>query len=220
MRDDDDDRFLPPPAEVDAPTPQRALVVAEPVRERRPAGSVATHLLAAAAGAFVGIVGLVGVWVVLEALESNRGVVGPDRRSDPPPAPPQPVGRGLRSLDGSQVRLLPSGRVQLVNVWLEGCADCMPAFEAWKQLVADEKLPPGIPIANVAYVRASEPYARKYRVLEGLVVDDGSNVVRPLGISRFTTLVVAPDGRVCHQDSPDRPGYLERLGDAITSCAR
>lgn len=222
--DDDDDRDIPPPmSELEAPEERAALPVLEPVRVTRPVGSLGTHLLAAAAGALLGALALVAAATLYGAWEQRRYeelVQQVEVTPAPAPAPPtSPAPRGLRAIDGKAVAFVPTGRVQLVNVWLEGCADCMPSFEAWKRHVAEERIPSGVPISNVAYVRASEDYARRYRVDEGLVIDDGSNVVRPLGISRFTTLVVAADGTICHRDDPAVEGYVERLRAAIERCA-
>lgn len=220
--DDDDDRDIPPPmSELEAPEERAALPVLEPVRAARPVGSLGTHLLAAGVGAALGALAVVAAGALYGGWgQPPRHVLVREAVVSPPPAPtPPPAPRGLRALDGKAVAFVPTGRVQLVNVWLEGCADCMPSFEAWKKHVADERLPSGVPISNVAYVRASEDYARRYRVDEGLVIDDGTNVVRPLGISRFTTLVVAADGTICHRDDPAAPGYVERLRAALERCA-
>jgi hypothetical protein len=223
MRDDDDDLDIPPPtAELDVPEERAAVLVLEPVRAARPVGSVGTHLLAAAAGALLGALALVAAAALYGAYEEREfEALKREIELSTPPAPapaPAPAPRGLRAIDGKAVAFVPTGRVQLVNVWLEGCSDCMPSFEAWKKHVADERLPSGLPISNVAYMRASEDYVRRYRVAEGLVIDDGTNVVRPLGISRFTTLVVAADGTVCHRDDPAAVGYVERLRAAVERC--
>ena len=175
--DDDDDRDIPPPmSELEAPEERAALPVLEPVRVTRPVGSLGTHLLAAAAGALLGALALVAAATLYGAWEQRRYeelVQQVEVRPAPAPAPPtSPAPRGLRAIDGKAVAFVPTGRVQLVNVWLEGCADCMPSFEAWKRHVAEERIPSGVPISNVAYVRASEDYARRYRVDEGLVVEE------------------------------------------------
>src|SRR4051812_44494006 len=41
----------------------------------------------------------------------------------------------------------------VVNVWLQGCADCMPAFKAWSEEYARGAFS-GMRIENVAYGRA------------------------------------------------------------------
>jgi hypothetical protein len=220
MRDDDDDQDIPPPtAGLDGPDEPSAPAQAEPVRSARPVGSVGTHLLAAAAGALLGALAMVAAAALCGAYEAREYEALVREVEVSPAPPPAPAPRGLRAIDGKAVPFVPSGRVQLVNVWLEGCADCMPSFEAWRKLVAEERLPSGVPISNVAYMRASEDYVRRYRVSEGLVIDDGSNVVRPLGISRFTTLVVAADGTICHRDDPAVDGYVERVRAAVERCA-
>lgn len=117
---------------------------------------------------------------------------------------------------GSEVRMPPSGR-SVVHVWLQGCADCMPAFEAMRDLEQNGGLGLHVPIVNVAYGEADEVWARRYGVSENLVFDPGgANVVRPLGIGTFTTLVVNGDGVIIHRDRPDRPGYRERVRAAVS----
>jgi hypothetical protein len=100
----------------------------------------------------------------------------------------------------------------VVHVWLMGCADCMPAFEAMRTLEQQGGLRVGVPEINVAYGQADPAWAARYGVRRNLVYDRGGTVlVRPLGISTFTTLVVDENGVVLHRDRPDRPGYAERI---------
>lgn len=104
----------------------------------------------------------------------------------------------------------------VVNVWLQGCSDCMPAFSAMAQLQGEGGLNVAAPIINVAYGEADETWARGYGVATNLVFDPGGvSVVKPLGIGTFTTLVVEPDGTVIHRDRPDRPGYAARVRSAV-----
>jgi hypothetical protein len=130
----------------------------------------------------------------------------------------------LRTLrgPGGVVEELPPRETSVVHVWLEGCADCMPAFAAIARLRDDPRLAP-LPTLNVAYGTATPDFAARYGVDRRLVQDaDGRAVVQPLGIGSFTTLVVAPNGRVVLMDRPDRDGYVDRVvaayraADALT----
>jgi hypothetical protein len=99
----------------------------------------------------------------------------------------------------------------IVNVWLQGCQDCMPAFEAMREkgitsTCDDAK------VINVSFGDADPTWAGRYNVRTNLVYDRGGNsVVRPLGISSFTTLVVDENGQILHRDRPDRVGFQERM---------
>lgn len=103
----------------------------------------------------------------------------------------------------------------VVNVWLQGCADCMPAFDAYNAIATSGGLGVGVPVINVAYGQADVAWAAKYHVDENLVFDAGGALVKPLGIGSFTTLVIDPQGAVVLVDRPDRVGYAARVGDAV-----
>lgn len=111
---------------------------------------------------------------------------------------------------------LPGERGAVVHVWLQGCADCMPAFEAHKRMVDAGGLGVTLPIVNVAYGEVSTEWAKRYGLGDHLVSDSGAQVVQPLGISSFTTLVIDRRGRVVLRDRPDQPGYLERVRTAAS----
>ena len=116
---------------------------------------------------------------------------------------------------GATVTLPPKTRA-VVNVWLQGCADCMPAFEAMARLMQQNGLGFDAVIINVAYGEADVTWAQRYGVASNLVFDPGGvNVVKPLGIGTFTTLVVEPDGTIIHRDRPDRPGFADRMRVAL-----
>jgi len=139
-------------------------------------------------------------------------------------AKPQPVpyvaGRvGPALLHGPEGTFtLPPAKRAVVNVWLQGCSDCMPAFEAMAKLQSEGGLGVSAPIINVAYGEADPTWARRYGVAHGLVFDPGgTQVVKPLGIGTFTSLVVEPDGSIIHRDRPDRPGYAARMRTALAS---
>ena len=111
---------------------------------------------------------------------------------------------------------LPPVKRTVVNVWLQGCSDCMPAFDAMAALQGEGGLGADIPVINVAYGEADPTWAQRYGVGAALVFDPGGQrVVKPLGISTFTTLVVDPDGSIVHRDRPDRQGYAARVRQAM-----
>lgn len=125
--------------------------------------------------------------------------------------------------DGRVVHLppLPPGAPthgpRVVHVWLQGCSDCMPAFEAMRALSQHGGL--GVPEVNVAYGSAEPAWAERYGVGKNLVVDPGENVVSPLGISSFTTMVLDADDHVRLVDRPDKPGYADRIRGAYQALA-
>lgn len=103
------------------------------------------------------------------------------------------------------------GKKTVVHVWLQACADCMPAFEAMKNLELQLAFVEA-DVFNVAYGSADPNWAAQYGVRKNLVLDHGgAKVVRPLGITSFTTVVFDEDGKIIGRDRPDRPGYVERL---------
>jgi len=179
--------------------------------DRRRAKALALVALGVIAGAFVMRVGddvvamvkelgprtIVGVAAPVSTA-SSPGHIGPVRLSGP---------------NGVTVNL-PQWHPLVVNVWLQGCQDCMPAFEAYREIG------PGMGLVfdtvNVAYGQVDLAWARRYRVDSNLVVDpDGAAIVKPLGIDSFTTLIVDADGNVVHTDRPDRAGYAQRVADVL-----
>lgn len=126
-------------------------------------------------------------------------------------------------LEGRAVHLppLPPGAPTqgplVVHVWLQGCSDCMPAFESMRTLAERGGL--GVPEVNVAYGSAEPAWAERYGVGKNLVVDPGEQVVSPLGISSFTTLVLDAESHVRLVDRPDRPGYADRVRGAYRALA-
>ena len=139
-------------------------------------------------------------------------------RSTPPLVPGYVAGRVPTTTlhgPGGDVALPPKTR-SVVNVWLQGCQDCMPAFEAMRGLEAAGGLGASVPIVNVSYGEAEQQWAERYGVRKNLVFDpSGAGVVRPLGIGTFTTLVVDTDGSIIHRDRPDRAGYRQRVRAAL-----
>lgn len=109
---------------------------------------------------------------------------------------------------------IPGKTGAVVHVWLQGCADCMPAFEAHKRLAEAGELAFALPVVNVSYGEASPVWANGYHLDTSLVTDRGPALVQPLGISSFTTLVVNRRGKVVLRDRADSPGYAERVRTA------
>ena len=56
---------------------------------------------------------------------------------------------------------MPPPQRSVVNVWLQGCSDCMPAFDAMAELQSEGGLNVGGPIINVAYGEADHEWARR-----------------------------------------------------------
>lgn len=111
---------------------------------------------------------------------------------------------------------VPLPQMHVVHVWLQGCQDCMPAFEAMKELQNVGGLGLHVPVLNVAYGEADQTWAHRYGVGGDLLFDgNGTAFVKPLGISSFTTLVIDAGGNVIHRDRPDRPGYRDRIRAAV-----
>ncbi|MBI1949050.1 MAG: hypothetical protein HYS27_25400 [Deltaproteobacteria bacterium] len=108
--------------------------------------------------------------------------------------------------------------IAIVHVWLQGCPDCMPAFEAIKRLAPEHRF--RVPTFNVAYGNADPSWARSYGVDTNLGFDDGSHLVRPLGIGTFTTFVVDTRGTAVRVGSPAEEGYASRLQDAVDETTR
>jgi hypothetical protein len=137
-----------------------------------------------------------------------------------PTQPPQGyvAGRIVPSVlhgPNTDIAMPPAGR-SVIHVWLQGCADCMPAFEAMRVLDSAGGLRVRVPVVNVAYGEADVTWATRYGVSHNLVFDQGgASVVKPLGIGSFTTLVVDTDGTILLRDRPDRAGYLARVRAAV-----
>ena len=105
----------------------------------------------------------------------------------------------------------------VVNVWLQGCADCMPAFQANKQLMQAGGYGSDVALYNVAYGRADASWAQSFLVDTHLVFDDGGAVVQPLGIGTFTTLVVDAAGGVTVIGSPVAADHKQRVLTALAA---
>ena len=126
-----------------------------------------------------------------------------------------PTGEVAATLSGPGGTVaIPGKRGAVVHVWLQGCADCMPAFEAHKRLAEAGELAFALPVVNVSYGEASPAWAKGYHLDTSLVTDRGPALVQPLGISSFTTLVVNRRGKVVLRDRADSPGYAERVRTA------
>ena len=136
-------------------------------------------------------------------------------------APPPRGSSGLRQIravtlkgpGGVEVRI-PGSEPLVVNVWLQKCPDCMPRFNAARELVRSDQAWP-TPIVNVAFGSADLDWARRYGVGDQLVIDPGAAIVNPLGIRTFTTLVIDTQGNVVHTGFVDQPDFLKSLEAAL-----
>jgi hypothetical protein len=144
------------------------------------------------------------------------------RELRPPPIGTAPVGYQAGRITPSVLggpglsAVMPPRERAVLHVWLQGCQDCMPKFEAMRALESAGGLGVTVPIYNVAYEEADPTWAARYGVQQNLVFDvGGRSVVKPLGIGTFTTLVVDPDGSILLRDQPDRPGYRDRVRAAV-----
>ena len=159
---------------------------------------------------------LVGASMIVGACLLQAARMLPDLFESQPPTPVTRVELGrlkpvvLNGPDGA--RRIPGASAMVVHVWLQGCADCMPAFNAIQKIEDEGGLQVPVPVVNVAYGEADPTWAGRYRVRDNLVFDpNGASVVNPLGIRSFTTLVVDEDGNILLRDRPDRPGYVSRI---------
>lgn len=176
--------------------------------DRRRLKAVALVLSSMIAGVALWVVG----GFVVEMLRTEASV-------RPPPATPGYLaGRiGTAVLHGPEHDVvMPPATLSIVHVWLQGCQDCMPAFEAMRRLEDEGGLGVDVPIYNIAYGEADPTWAMRYGVRKNLAYDVGGlSVVRPLGIGTFTTLVVDKGGTILLRDRPDRPGYRARVRAAV-----
>ncbi len=105
----------------------------------------------------------------------------------------------------------------IVNVWLERCRDCMPAFSAWRDLKENGQLPSGAPIYNVVYgsqTATLNDFAARYGVADNISFDAGDRYVQPLGIGTFTTLVLDSRGQILAQIRPTDADFVRQLSAA------
>jgi hypothetical protein len=157
----------------------------------------------------------------LAAWAEGHGAPAPRPPAPPPPArapvaaPPPRATVPHVTLRGPGGDLtLPLAEPFILNVWLERCSDCMPHFDAWRSMVDGGEIFAQLPVVNVAYGRADVAWAASYAVEEGLAFDPGAGLVKPMGISKFTTLVVRPDGSVAFRGHPAQPGFARALATA------
>lgn len=200
----------PSPPSSSSPSPYRAEKPLDQIipPDRRREKTIALVIASMVAGIAVWTL---GGWAI-DALRACHG-------ESPPPPPPAFVSGRITSAvlagPGGTTRV-PLPQMHVVNVWLQGCADCMPAFEAMRDLQDRGGLGLHVPVLNVAYGEADQTWAHRYGVGGDLYFDaTGTVFVKPLGIGSFTTLVVDAQGNVIHRDRPDRPGFRERILAAV-----
>jgi hypothetical protein len=152
---------------------------------------------------------LMGAGVLYAVQQATKDA--PTVVSTTPPPPSEYVRTTLNGPNGTFVIPTP-GKKTVMHVWKEACADCMPAFEAIASIERQGGLGSDVFVVNVAYGTADPNWAKAYGVSTNLTFDYGGvQVVRPLGISSFTTLVIDEQGKILARDRPDRPGYVERI---------
>lgn len=188
-----------------------------PYREAKPLSDLIApdrRRLLAALIALAGMLAGAGLFAGFQAWRAHRAAVSPPVVTTAS-RPGWLASTTLTGPDGP-VTFPPTGRPAIVNVWLQGCADCMTAFEAAKAIEDRGGLGLDALVVNVAYGKADPAWAARYGVRQNLVYDHGgATIVKPLGISSFTTLVVDAKGFVVHTDRPDRPGYATRMASAL-----
>lgn len=196
----------PPVSPYRAERPLQDLI--PPDRRRR----VAVFLVIASA-----LAGMAGLRLTDDLRSLWRETHPPQAQSARPPTPARTSHVGPMVLRGPNQRAIaiPQSTAVVVNVWLQGCADCIPAFEAYQAIAASGGLGVGVPVINVAYGQADVAWASRYHVEENLVFDSGDALVKPLGIGSFTTLVIDAQGDVVLVDRPDHVGYAGRVGDTL-----
>jgi hypothetical protein len=106
----------------------------------------------------------------------------------------------------------------IVNVWLEGCSDCIPTFNAWLKLKNQGGVPADAKIINIAYGSERETtraFAARYHVDDNLGFDvDGSLIVQPTGIGTFTTFVIDNHGAITWRGRAVDDKFQESLASA------
>ncbi len=108
---------------------------------------------------------------------------------------------------------LPMATPVVINVWLQDCADCQTAVEAWQALQESNGLEAlQLPVVNIAFGGAGLDWAASHKLDERLVYDPaGKALVRPLGIGSFTTIIMDELGYIRLKDRPDQAGFEHRL---------
>ena len=108
---------------------------------------------------------------------------------------------------------LPMSVPVVVNIWLQDCADCQPAVDAWQAIQEEQGLAAlELPVVNVAFGGANVDWASLHKLQDRLVFDpSGGALVRPMGIGSFTTVIMDETGTIRLKDRPDQPGFAQRL---------
>ncbi|MBI5497515.1 MAG: hypothetical protein HY904_21065 [Deltaproteobacteria bacterium] len=167
------------------------------------------------------IAGSVATGAVLHSAVQRSGWLAPKHPAVTARTTAQRIA-GPITLDGPRGQVtLPMSTPVVVNVWLEGCADCQAAVDAWRGLVQQGGLDlAGLPVVNVAFGGARLAWAMDNGLDDRLVLDpSGGALVRPLGISSFTTFIIDADGWVRLRDRPDNTGFAHRVAGAAKALA-
>lgn len=107
------------------------------------------------------------------------------------------------------------GQVFVMNVWLQNCPDCMPAFRAFRDMKSKKPLS-DIPHVNISYgSELNMKFAKEYGLDEKIAADIGRHIVNPLGIHSFTSFLIDQQGRIRWKARPDQPDYRARLQGAL-----
>ena len=113
----------------------------------------------------------------------------------------------LSGPDGS--KQFPTQRVTVVNVFLQACPDCMPAFRKYRDCGGFGSK---TPVVNIGYNKAEKRWLRDYNMDKNVYIDKGGRaLVMPQGIRSFTTLVVDGDGKIHLRILPTDKGYVNRV---------
>ncbi len=157
----------------------------------------------------IGAVCGAGTYASVTALLARRAAIA-SASASPTPGARQRL--GPIALNGPDGRSTLGTHAAVVHVWLQACADCMPAFEAMRGIEERGGLGVDVPIYNVSYGEADPAWAAAWRVRRNLLHDPGgSSLVHPLGITTFTTLVLDARGDVIARLHPTEKDYLERV---------
>src|SRR5262245_49922777 len=160
---------------------QQNEAVTAPYREERPLRDLIPPDRRRLRAAIVVLLSMAAGGVLFYAVESAAPLFHREPVLAASPAPARAAKLGPARLHGPRTtQAIPADTAVVLNVWLEGCADCMPAFDAMNALEKAGGLAVGVPVVNVAYGEADTQWAESHGVGRNLVFDPaGAAVVRP-----------------------------------------